>query len=165
MRHARHAVCGAALLALLTTGGARAQPVVSFAVSTGQYGMRKEVPHSLGIGFELRAPWQWNLLRPVAGVLTSTHGGAYLYSGFVIEIPLPARLMLKPGFAPGVVLDPADRDLGSPIEFRSSIELSYSPDNALRIGLGFSHISNARLTDRNPGVEVLTLGFAFPLGD
>jgi hypothetical protein len=152
------------LLALFAATAAWAQPDLSFSVATGQYGMRKEVPHSLGIDFELRPAWRWNLVRPVAGLLTSSHGGAYIYSGLVVEIPLPGGLMLAPGFAPGVVVDEGDRVLGFPIEFRSSIELSWSPDNRLRMGLGLSHISNASLGDRNPGVEVLSFGFSFPLG-
>jgi hypothetical protein len=30
------------------------------------------------------------------------------------------------------------------------------------MGLTFSHISNARLGDHNPGVEVLTFSLSFP---
>jgi hypothetical protein len=35
-------------------------------------------------------------------------------------------------------------------------------DPRVRIGVAFSHISNARLGTSNPGVEVLTLRLAFP---
>ena len=52
-------------------------------------------------------------------------------------------------------------DLGHVVEFRSSVELSDAPDPMFRVGLGFSHISNAHLGTRNPGVEVLTLRVAF----
>ena len=54
-----------------------------------------------------------------------------------------------------------DGDLGHVVEFRSSLELSVAPDRMVRVGLGFSHISNAHLGTRNPGVEVLTLRVAF----
>src|ERR1700694_5645121 len=93
--------CAAGLL-LLGPFQARSEPALSLAIGTGQYGMRKEIPHSLGIELQLRLPWRWNLIRPLAGVLTSSRGGAYLYSGFVIEVPLPGGLQLNPGFAPGV---------------------------------------------------------------
>jgi lipid A 3-O-deacylase len=152
--------CAAGLL-LLGPLQARAEPPLSLAIGTGQYGMRKEIPHALGIELQVRSPWRWNLIRPVAGILTSSSGGAYLYSGFVIEVPLPGGLQLNPGFAPGVVLASAG-DLGSPIEFRSSLEISFSPADAFRIGVSFSHISNAGLGDHNPGVEVLMLSLAFP---
>ena len=152
----------AALLLLLASPSLRAEPVTSFAIATGQYGMRKEVPHSLGIEVQLRTPWRWYLFRPVAGFLTSAAGGAYLYTGFMIEFELPLGLQLSPGFAPGIALARTDSDLGNAIEFRSSLELSMAVGERLRVGVAFSHISNARLGDRNPGVEVLVLGIAFP---
>jgi len=158
----RTCACGAALLVLLGSAGVRAAPVTSFAIATGQYGMRADVPHALGIELQVRTPWRWTLFRPVAGLLTSSAGGAYVYTGLAIEIELPLGLQLSPGFAPGIALAGMKRDLGYPIEFRSSLELSVAAGEQLRVGVGFSHVSNARLGDHNPGVEVLVLGIAYP---
>lgn len=158
----RTCACGAALLVFVGAAGARAAPVTSFAIATGQYGMRAEVPHALGIELQVGTPWRWSVFRPVAGLLTTSAGGAYVYSGVVIEIELPLRLQLRPGFAPGIALAGMERDLGYPIEFRSSLELSIAAGEHLRVGLGFSHVSNARLGDHNPGIEVLVLGIAYP---
>ena len=158
----RTCACGAALLVWIASAGARADPITSFAIATGQYGIRKEVRHALGIELQIRTPWRFSLFRPVAGFLTGSGGGAYVYSGLVIEIGLPLGLQLSPGFAPGIALAGMERDLGYPIEFRSSLELSIAAGEHLRIGVGFSHISNARLGDHNPGVEVLVLGIAYP---
>jgi hypothetical protein len=152
-----------ALLLALASLGARADELPTVVVSTGQLGMRKEIPHALAIDVQLRGPWQWTLVRPVAGVLTSSKGGAYLYSGVVADIPLGGGVLLSPGFAPGVVLAKADRDLGYPIEFRSSIDLSASI-RSVRMGLSFSHISNARLGSHNPGVEILAFTLSLPRG-
>jgi hypothetical protein len=159
--------CAAALL-LLGSTQARGETVpASLSIATGQYGMRRDTPHAVGIELQLRAPFRWNLIRPLAGLLTSANGGAYLYSGFAIEVPLPAGFELNPGFAPGVVLARGGRDLGSPVEFRSSIEVAFSPARSVRLGVAFSHISNARLAKRNPGVELLmfSIAFAFPAGN
>ncbi len=156
--------CAAGLL-LLGSMAAQADSIPSFGIASGQYGFRNEIPHSLGIDLQVRAPWSWKLFRPVAGLLVNSTGGAYLYSGIVLDVPLPGRVHLTPGFAPGVILSRGDGDLGSRVEFRSSLEVSYSPVDALRIAVAFSHISNARLTQHNPGVEVLTLGVVFPAGD
>lgn len=145
------------LVAAASARGDRA----AVAIATGQYGMRKEIPHSLGMELELRGPWHWAVVRPVAGVLTTTGGAAYVYSGVAFEIPLAGSLRLTPAFAPGIVLARGDGDLGHVVEFRSSLELSVAPDPMVRVGLGFSHISNAHLGTRNPGVEVLTLRVAF----
>jgi len=154
--------CAAGLL-LLAPAALRAEPAgASVVVATGQYGMRKEIPHSLGIELQIRPPWHWSLVRPTFGLLTSANGGAYVFSGLVVEIPLPVGFELTPGFAPGVVLASSGGDLGYPIEFRSSLEVSWSPGPAMRVGLAFSHISNAHLGERNPGVETLMLSFVFP---
>jgi len=131
------------------------------AIATGQYGMRKEIPHSVGMELELRTPWRWTIVRPVTGLLTTSGGVVYVYSGIAFEIPITGSWRVTPSFAPGVVLARGDGDLGSAIEFRSSLELSAAPGGSVRVGLGFSHISNAHLGTRNPGVEVLTLRLAF----
>jgi hypothetical protein len=163
-RHRLSTACAAGLL-LLGPLSAQAGSIPQIGIAMGQYGFRKEIPHALGIDLQLRTPSSWNWFRPVAGVLTSSTGAAYLYSGIVFDVPLPGRFHLTPGFAPGVILFRGDGDLGSRVEFRSSLEVSFSPADALRIAVAFSHISNARLTQHNPGVEVLTLGLMFPAGD
>jgi hypothetical protein len=146
---------------LVAPFAARAEAIPTVSIAAGQLGMRKEIPHALAIDLQVDGPWRWSVVRPVAGVLTSSKGGAYVYSGVTAEIPLTRTLQLKPGFAPGVVLAAADRDLGSRIEFRSSIELSVATVESMRMGFALSHISNARLGYRNPGVEILTFDIAF----
>lgn len=153
----------AAALLLLASLGARAEEMPPFVIATGQLGMRKEIPHALAIDVQVRPFLRWSLMRPVAGVLTSSKGGAYLYSGIALDVPLGGTFVISPGFAPGIVLASGDRDLGSRVEFRSSIELSLAPVESLRLGITFSHISNARLAEHNPGVEVLTLSLGLPV--
>jgi lipid A 3-O-deacylase len=153
---------GLATALLLASVPAWSEQPISVVVATGQYGFRPEVARGLGLDLEVRPAWRWNGFRPVAGVLTGSGGGAYVYTGFIFEVPLPGGLRLGPGFAPGLVLANGGRDLGSPIEFRSSLELSASSGDALRLGVTFSHISNARLGDHNPGVETLMLTLAVP---
>lgn len=155
--------CACAAGLLLLASAARADRQVSLAVATGQYGMRKEIPHSLGVDVELRSSSLWNLLRPVAGLLTSGRG-AILYSGLILDLDLPLGMRLSPGFAPALAVAGADGDLGFPLEFRSSLELSLAAGDRVRIGVAFSHISNARLGDKNPGVEVLAVGIAVSPG-
>jgi hypothetical protein len=150
----------AAVLALVSVA-ARGEESPTVVISTGQLGMRKEIPHALAIDVQVRPPLRWSIVRPVVGVLTSSKGGAYVYSGVAAEFPIGSGFEISPGFAPGLVLSSADRNLGYPIEFRSSIELSAAV-RSTRIGLTFSHISNARLGSHNPGVEVLTFSVSFP---
>ena len=52
--------------------------------------------------------------------------------------------------------------LGSKIEFRTAFEISYEMKNKNRIGLSFSHISNANISNTNPGVEIISLSYQIP---
>src|SRR5690348_3962316 len=89
--------CAAGLL-LLSPLAARSDEVTSVALATGQYGMRKEIPHSMGLEFQVRPPWHWHVIRPVAGILTSSQGAAFVYSGLAFELDLPAGVRFTPGF-------------------------------------------------------------------
>jgi hypothetical protein len=133
----------------------------SVGVSSGQYGLRAGQPREVGIQVEVRPPWQWGPLRPVVGALAGSSGGGYLFTGLVLELPLPGGVLVSPGFAPGIVLSQGQRDLGSPIEFRSSIEVSKLLVSPMRLVVSFSHISNGGLTHHNPGVETMMFGFEF----
>jgi len=147
------------LAVLLLAAGPAVAGGTSVGISSGQYGLRAGLPHELGFQVDLRAPWQWGPVRPVLGVLAGSSGGGYLFTGLVLELPLPGGFQVSPGFAPGIVLSQGDRDLGSPIEFRSSIEVSRQIVSPLRLFISFSHLSNGGLTRHNPGVETLMIGF------
>ena len=54
-------------------------------------------------------------------------------------------------------------DLGSIIEFRSSIELGYQTENGMKIGVSYDHRSNAEISTLNPGFETLQLRLSIPL--
>ena len=162
---ASHRIAFAVATGLLLVGPlrARAELPASISIATGQYGFRKEVPHGLGIELQVRPSWEWNSIRPTVGVLTNSNGGAYVFAGFVVEVPLPLGLQLSPGFAPGVMMaNDNSGHLGFPLEFRSSIEVSLERHDGTRVGVSFMHISNGRMADHNPGVEALMLSLTFP---
>ena len=54
-------------------------------------------------------------------------------------------------------------DLGSPVEFKTGAEFAYRFDEGWRVGVAFDHISNAGLTKRNPGTELLLLMVSLPI--
>lgn len=116
------------------------------------------------IGAEYRfREWDFGI-RPTLGVLANWNGGLYGYGGLNWEVPLIAnRLFLTPGIMIGAYSQGNGKDLGGPIEFRESIELAYQFDNAQRLGLAFTHMSNASIYDHNPGVEALLLEYSLPV--
>lgn len=108
-----------------------------------------------------RKLWVFN---PFAGVMGTLDSAVYGYGGIALDLKLSDHWVLTPSFAAGLYAKGDGRDLGSPIEFRSAIALNYEFDNGVRAGLQFYHLSNAGLTEQNPGTEVLLATYGIPLG-
>jgi len=102
-------------------------------------------------------------VKPWVGAEVTSVAAAYGVAGVLTDIFLSRRIVLTPGFGVGVYADGDGKDLGSAIEFRSQLELGYRFDNRSKLALAFSHISNAHLTNQNPGSEILTVYYHFPL--
>lgn len=101
-------------------------------------------------------------VRPMVGVMATSDEAFYGYGGIYIDVPVTDRWILTPSFAAGGYDDGDGKDLGHTIEFRSQIELAYRFRNRVRISASLSHISNASLSDNNPGTEILSLTYAIP---
>lgn len=102
-------------------------------------------------------------VKPWVGIEITSDAAAYGVAGVLADIYFGRRIVLTPSFGVGVYADGDGKDLGSAIEFRSQLELGYRFDNRSRIALAFSHISNAHLTNQNPGSEILTVYYHVPL--
>jgi hypothetical protein len=65
-------------------------------------------------------------------------------------------------FTGGGVYSAGDgKDLGGPVEFRSGLEVSVGVGERWRVGVVYSHLSNAVVYDLNPGAESLVVAVAF----
>jgi hypothetical protein len=112
---------------------------------------------------EYRSDYKLWVFKPFAGVMATSNSAAYGYAGLLADLPLGDRLVATVSFAPGLFHDGNGKDLGHTIEFRSQIELSYRFDNAARLGVSVSHMSNAGLDDHNPGAESVMVTYAMPV--
>ncbi|MBL4719651.1 MAG: acyloxyacyl hydrolase [Alphaproteobacteria bacterium] len=112
---------------------------------------------------EYRSGWDEYYVKPFVGVMATTEAAAYLYGGFMLDIYFGPRIVFTPNVAVGLYYDGDGKELGSVIEFRSGVELAYRFDDRTRLGVAFHHISNASLSDNNPGTETLTLTLSLPL--
>ncbi len=113
---------------------------------------------------EYRFGAQLFYIRPIAGVEVNTSGGVYAYGGFGINLALTDHIVLFPSGAFGYWDRGDGKNLGAHEEFRTGAEIAYRFDDASRIGVTFHHISNAGITQRNPGVEEALLEYSIPLG-
>lgn len=144
-------------------------PAAHVQVFIGQVDVgRPQADSQYGVEWLHRQRWTRFDLQPVTGLLRTRYGSHMAYGGlqrrtaFLRSGEGPA---LSVGFAPGFYLHGSngDTDLGFPLQFMSSVGIDHQFHDGTRIGLWFSHISNASLADDNPGTELLTLkyGLAF----
>ncbi len=97
-------------------------------------------------------------LSPITGGFLTENNAAYLYTGVQAEYEL-GILKITPSFAPGYYHDGDGKDLGSPIEFKSEIQMTLDLSDTMQFGMSYNHISNASLGDKNPGANSYMLNF------
>ena len=108
-------------------------------------------------------------LKPFFGVELTNDSASYFLTGIYVEDNLgqlvdgeKSKYYFTPSFGVGIYDDGSGKKLGNEIQFRTSLEVSYELKNLNRIGISLSHISNANLGDKNPGVEILSLSYHIP---
>jgi len=108
-------------------------------------------------------------LKPFFGVEFTNDSASYFLTGIYFEDNLgelfdgdTTKFFFTPSFGAGIYDDGSGKKLGNDLQFRTALELSYELKNKNRIGISFSHISNANLGDKNPGVEVLSFSYHIP---
>ena len=97
-------------------------------------------------------------LSPITGGFLTENNAAYLYTGIQAEYEL-GILKIIPSFAPGYYHDGDGKDLGSPLEFKSEIQMTLDLSDTTQFGMSYNHISNASLGDKNPGANSYMLNF------
>lgn len=112
---------------------------------------------------EARWPQLFGWGGPWVGAEATTDQSAYLSAGILGDFSLGERWYFTPSFGAGYYHQGDGKDLGHDLEFRSTLELSYRFDGGQRVGLSVAHISNASLSDHNPGMEVVKLIYLLPL--
>lgn len=133
-------------------------------LGVGSYDVIQNEDNTAAASLEYMSGKKLWVFNPFAGVMGTLDSAVYGYGGIAYDIKLADHWVLTPSFAAGIYARGDGRDLGSPVEFRSAIALDYEFDNGVRAGLQFFHISNAGLTEQNPGTEVLMATYGMPLG-
>lgn len=153
-------VLGIWLTLSMCTVGVAAQGFEA-AIAAGLADGEEEDVEDLEVGLELRWPTGIRRLAAVAGLSVTEKEAIYGYGGVRLAIDLGARWRLAPGFAAGLYEQGDGKDLGHVLEFRSSLELAYATSRRTRLGALFYHISNASISETNPGRNSLLLTFSW----
>ncbi len=130
--------------------------------SIGMFDIRHQ-ERSTQFGLEWHGDSFYKNFLPIAGGTLDMDGDSYGFGGVQYEYALNNTWTITPSFAIGLYHDGAGKDMGGPLEFRSSLGIDYRLDNASRLGLAMNHISNAGLYDRNPGAESVVITWSLPL--
>ena len=97
-------------------------------------------------------------LSPITGFMVTSDSASYFYTGVQAEYKI-GKLNLTPSFSPGIYSMGDGKDLGSPLEFKSELQLSLNLLPGTKLGYSQSHLSNANLGDKNPGADSYMFNF------
>lgn len=102
-------------------------------------------------------------IRPMAGLEGTSADALYVFGGLMFDLFLGPHLFISPNEVVGLYGRGNGKELGSAVEFRSTLEVGYRFDNAARISVSVGHISNAKLSAYNPGTELLSAHLYVPI--
>jgi hypothetical protein len=105
----------------------------------------------------------FDVTRPIGGVMVTSEGAVHGYGGLAVDVLWGDHFVSSVYTSVGAYHQGNGEDLGHWIEFRSGLELGFRFDSHERLSLGISHISNASIGDENPGTEILSLTYSFPI--
>lgn len=139
------------------------------AYDTGAFGGRHDTAALFGA--EYRTGWEiLGPIAPMVGGFVTSDATVYGYGGFYADlklgdlIPGADRIYVTPSAAVGAWgRGDANKDLGSVLEFRTGVEVSYRFDNGQRLGVSFHHLSNADISSQNPGEENVAVSYVIPI--
>lgn len=103
------------------------------------------------------------IFQPWAGLEATSDSALFGVAGLFSDFPLGSRVIVSPSIGIGAYHRGDGLDLGSAFEIRSQLEVAWRLPDETRLGLAFSHISNAGVGDHNTGTEIATLYYAIPL--
>ena len=106
----------------------------------------------------------WGIFGPAIGGMVNSDGAVNPYAGVYTNLAL-GPVIVSPFAGAGYYAKGQSKDLGGPFEFRLALDVAYEFESQSRLGLRFSHLSNAYIYDHNPGEEELMLTYSFAIGE
>ena len=95
---------------------------------------------------------------PITGAFITANNAFYIYTGVQAEYQF-GSFVITPSFAPGYYNYGNGKDLGSPLEFKTEVQMSFDISDSTNLGMSYNHISNASLGDKNPGANSYMFNF------
>jgi hypothetical protein len=118
---------------------------------------RDQTSTEFELEYNFGSPVLWKL-APIVGGGATTDGSFWGYGGIRLDSYWGSRVIITPSFAMAGYSRGNGKNLGTPAVLgRFGIDLEYSIDRDIRIGVGLHHMSNGKVLgqDVNPGTELL----------
>lgn len=112
-------------------------------------------------GLEVRKATRARGLQIAGGLTATEESSVWVYGGVRYELPTPSDWFLAPGLAVALYEQGDGKDLGQTLQFRSSLEAGRRVSERLRVGLAVYHLSNASMSEVNPGSNSFIVTFAY----
>ena len=122
----------------------------------------QEKPDRHGVEIRFR-PFGRRGFIPAIGYAFADNGASFVYTDVRRDYHLHESWFLSPSIGLGTFSKGTNFDLGKTLEFRSGIELAYHRRDQIRLGVAFFHLSNAGLSEINPGTEALVFSLSLPV--
>ena len=102
--------------------------------------------------------------HPVAAASVTEDGTGWIGLGARLTSAdiLPGPVFVESTFMPGAAFKGGGPDLGGNLQFRSSLGFGLAFANGSSVSIAYDHRSNADIRAVNPGLEVLSIGYAIP---
>ena len=97
-------------------------------------------------------------ISPVTGIMLTADSASYIYTGIQAQYNI-GKLKIIPSFTPGIYGEGNGKDLGHIVEFKSEVQLSFDLFENSEFGFSYNHISNASLSEKNPGANSYMFNF------
>lgn len=105
----------------------------------------------------------WDL-QPAVGLSHARNGSGYVGAGLAYTWrPEASAFFLRASALAGVHKRGNGRNLGGPIQFRTSLDAGVSTASGVEFGIGVDHRSSARIYRPNPGLNTVYLFSTIPL--
>ena len=134
----------------------------SFVISYAEFDVFKQRQVAPEVRFEIRQDLKSSFIHPLVGIMGNFQGGRFYYCGVYTDLKIVDGFYVTPSFAPGFYSRGYSKNLHFILEFRSQLDISFDITEDYRFGVNVNHISNASLSQLNPGVESIALYILIP---
>lgn len=146
-------------LSVASASYAAEKPEFQFRIGSGALHVMDHDQTGLGKVDLLFKPLTRFELIPVVGAWFTGTKDQYYHAGLEKQLNLSDHWALFLGLSAGAYVERDGMDLGHDLEFQSRIGISYALDEDQALDLEFGHLSNARISDLNPGTEFASLSY------